>query len=94
MRRSSWLNIAVTIRRIFSNIPPGPEHRLSTWTMTFRGEEKTERFLELETVQRRTQAERWKRYVGKTLEVLVEKGGARSATSDLGTFNLSQGGQL
>jgi tRNA-2-methylthio-N6-dimethylallyladenosine synthase len=43
-------------------------------------DEKTERFLELETVQRRTQAERWKRYVGKTLEVLVEKGAARSAT--------------
>ena len=41
-------------------------------------EEKTERFLELETVQRRTQAERCKRYVGKTLEVLVEKRAARS----------------
>jgi len=40
--------------------------------------EKTERFLELETVQRRTQADRWKRYIGKALEVLVEKRAARS----------------
>src|SRR5687768_11366031 len=43
-------------------------------------EEKTGRFLELETVQRRTQGERLKRYVGKTLNVLVEKQASRSET--------------
>ncbi len=41
-------------------------------------EEKTERFLKLESVQRRSQNERLKRYVGKTLDVLVEKHAVRS----------------
>ena len=42
-------------------------------------EEKTSRFLELETVQRYNQNERLKRYVGSVLDVLVEKKSARSA---------------
>lgn len=40
-------------------------------------EEKTERFLELEAAQRRSQNVRLKRYLGKTLEVLVEKQAVR-----------------
>jgi len=35
--------------------------------------EKTRRFLEVETTQKRGQAERLKRYLGKTIEVLAEK---------------------
>ena len=42
-------------------------------------EEKTSRFLELETVQRYSQNKRLKRYVGNVLDVLVEKRSARSA---------------
>jgi tRNA-2-methylthio-N6-dimethylallyladenosine synthase len=41
-------------------------------------QEKTRRFRELETVQRRTQNERLQRYVGRVLDVLVEKPAARS----------------
>ncbi|NOT47328.1 MAG: tRNA (N6-isopentenyl adenosine(37)-C2)-methylthiotransferase MiaB [Acidobacteria bacterium] len=40
-------------------------------------EEKTDRFLELETAQRKSQNERLKRYIGKDLEVLVEKQAVR-----------------
>lgn len=40
-------------------------------------EEKTRRFRELESVQRRTQNERLERYLGRTLGVLVEKPAAR-----------------
>ena len=43
-------------------------------------QEKTERFLELEAAQRRSQSDRWKRYIGKTLDVLVEKRAARVET--------------
>ncbi len=43
-------------------------------------EEKTERFLELEAVQRRTQAAGLNRYLGKTLSVLAEKQASRSET--------------
>lgn len=39
--------------------------------------EKTRRFRELETVQRRTQNERLQRYIGRVLDVLVEKPAAR-----------------
>ncbi|MGD9561139.1 MAG: tRNA (N6-isopentenyl adenosine(37)-C2)-methylthiotransferase MiaB [Pyrinomonadaceae bacterium] len=39
--------------------------------------EKTRRFRELEAVQRRTQNERLQRYIGRTLDVLVEKPAAR-----------------
>ncbi len=40
-------------------------------------QEKTIRFRELEAVQRKVQAERLQRYLGRTLEVLVEKPAAR-----------------
>ncbi len=40
-------------------------------------DEKTRRFRELESVQRRTQNERLERYLGRTLDVLVEKPAAR-----------------
>lgn len=40
-------------------------------------EEKTDRFRELEAAQRKSQNERLKRYLGKTLEVLVEKQAVR-----------------
>lgn len=43
-------------------------------------EEKTDRFLRLEAAQRRSQNERLKRYMGKTLDVLVEKRASRSET--------------
>lgn len=39
--------------------------------------EKTERFLRLEAVQRQIQSVRWKRYLGKTVDVLVERPSAR-----------------
>lgn len=39
--------------------------------------EKTRRFRELETVQRRSQTERLRRYIGRVLDVLVEKPAAR-----------------
>lgn len=41
-------------------------------------EEKTERFLELEAVQRRSQTEGLQRYLGRTVKVLVEKPASRS----------------
>jgi tRNA-2-methylthio-N6-dimethylallyladenosine synthase len=40
--------------------------------------EKTRRFLKLEAAQRRSQNERLKRYIGKTVSVLVEKQAVRS----------------
>lgn len=43
-------------------------------------DEKTRRFRELEFVQRRTQNERQQRYIGRVLDVLVEKRAARVAT--------------
>ncbi len=39
--------------------------------------EKTRRFLELESAQRRSQSTRLRRYLGKTVEVLVEKQGVK-----------------
>lgn len=43
-------------------------------------DEKTERFLELEAVQKKTQAAGLQRYLGKTVNVLVEKRASRSNT--------------
>lgn len=43
-------------------------------------DEKTERFLELESVQRRSQAASLQRYLGKSLKVLVEKRSSFSST--------------
>ncbi len=47
-------------------------------------EEKTERFLTLEAAQRRSQNERLKRYMGETLDVLVEKQASRYDTQVTG----------
>ncbi len=61
----------------YSPRPGTPAHEMND---NVSSGEKTERFLELETIQRRSQNERLQRYVGKTLNVLVERHAVRSET--------------
>ena len=57
-------------------------------------EEKSARFIELETTQHRLQDEIYQGYVGRTLNVLVERMSSKSDQRHDRTFDLSQGGQF
>ncbi len=57
---------------------PRPRTPASTYSDSIPEEVKTERFLKLQELQDRIQKERYKRYLGRTLEVLVENQSARS----------------
>jgi tRNA-2-methylthio-N6-dimethylallyladenosine synthase len=59
---------------------PRPRTPASTYSDSIPEEVKTERFLKLQELQDRIQKERYKRYLGRNLEVLVENQSARSDT--------------
>jgi tRNA-2-methylthio-N6-dimethylallyladenosine synthase len=61
---------------------PRPKTPASTYQDSVLEEVKTERFLKLQELQARIQRRRYERYLGKTVEVLVEGTSARS-TEDL-----------
>ncbi len=61
---------------------PRPKTPASTYQDSVPEELKTERFLKLQELQARIQKRRYERYLGKTVEVLVEGTSARS-TEDL-----------
>jgi tRNA-2-methylthio-N6-dimethylallyladenosine synthase len=61
---------------------PRPKTPAAAYTDTVPEEVKTERLLKLQELQDRIQKQRYERYLGKTVEVLVEGVSARSA-SDL-----------
>jgi tRNA-2-methylthio-N6-dimethylallyladenosine synthase len=58
---------------------PRPKTPASTYQDSVPEEVKTERFLKLQELQARIQKRRYERYLGKTVEVLVEGTSARSA---------------
>lgn len=58
---------------------PRPKTPAATYTDSVSEEVKTDRFLRLQELQQRVQKQRYSRYLGKTVEVLVE---GRSARSD------------
>jgi tRNA-2-methylthio-N6-dimethylallyladenosine synthase len=57
---------------------PRPRTPAATYPDSIPDEVKTERFLKLQELQDRIQKERYKRYLGRNLEVLVENKSARS----------------
>ncbi len=57
---------------------PRPKTPAATYTDSVPEEVKTERFLRLQELQQRVQKQRYARYLGQTIEVLVEGKSARS----------------
>jgi tRNA-2-methylthio-N6-dimethylallyladenosine synthase len=57
---------------------PRPKTHAANYTDTVPEEIKTERFLQLQELQNRIQRTRYQRYLGKTVEVLIEGRSARS----------------
>jgi len=58
---------------------PRPNTPAAAYTDSIPEEVKTERFLKLQELQRRIQKQRYGRYIGRTVEVLVEGESARSS---------------
>ncbi len=58
---------------------PRPNTPAATYKDSIPEEVKTERFLKLQELQRRIQKQRYSRYLGRTVEVLVEGESARSS---------------
>lgn len=63
---------------------PRPKTPAATYTDSVPEEVKTERFLRLQELQQRIQKQRYARYLGTTVEVLVEGPSARSAADFTG----------
>lgn len=63
---------------------PRPKTPAATYTDSVPEEVKTERFLRLQELQQRVQKLRYARYLGQTVEVLVEGQSARSTTDFTG----------
>lgn len=63
---------------------PRPHTPAAAYADSIPEEVKTERFLRVQELQRRIQSNRYQRYVGKTVEVLVEGESARSSNDFYG----------
>lgn len=69
---------------------PRPHTPAATYTDSVPEEVKTERFLKLQELQDRIQKQRYARYLGRTVEVLVEGMSARSAADCYGHTRCSK----